>query len=80
MYHVPAHKTASAGSVDTMPLPVGRYVLCHGRWVPLGKQPTGYYVMGRYTSVAWFVNRADAERVAASLNARGGRSHVEPSY
>lgn len=32
----------------------------------------GFYVMGRYTSVAWFAKREAAEALAVRLNARGG--------
>jgi hypothetical protein len=32
----------------------------------------GFYVMGRYTSVAWFALRTDAEAWCKQLNYRGG--------
>lgn len=36
------------------------------------REPKGYYVMGRYTSVAWFKSRQEAENLARVLNYRGG--------
>ena len=33
---------------------------------------SGFYVMGRYTSVAWFRTREEADRECARLNYRGG--------
>lgn len=39
----------------------------------------GYYVMGKHTSVAWFLKREDAERLAKQLNYRGGTHYtVQP--
>jgi len=32
----------------------------------------GYFVMGKHTSVAWYLTRDEAERVATQLNYRGG--------
>lgn len=41
--------------------------------------PGGFYVMGRYTSVAWFATRADADALALRLNYSGGATYrVEP--
>lgn len=40
----------------------------------------GYYVMGRFTSVAWFLRREDAESLARRLNYRGGTDYkVQPA-
>lgn len=36
----------------------------------------GYYVVGRYTSVAWCLRREDAERVARHLNQYGGTHYT----
>lgn len=38
-------------------------------WKPA---PQGYFVMGRYTSCAWFLLEPDAEALAKYLNYRGG--------
>lgn len=35
----------------------------------------GYYVMGRYNSVAWFANHEQAERCCQQLNYRGGTNY-----
>lgn len=32
----------------------------------------GYYVMGGYTSVAWFPTEAEAQKLCRQLNYRGG--------
>lgn len=32
----------------------------------------GWYVMGQYQSVAWFLRKSDAERECQRLNYRGG--------
>ena len=43
----------------------------------------GYYIMGRYTSVAWYpaTAKTEAERMATVLNYRGGQTYrVEPDY
>lgn len=47
---------------------------------PTVKAPVlGYYVMGRYTSVAWFLTRPEAEAYCKHLNYRGGTVYrVEP--
>jgi hypothetical protein len=36
----------------------------------------GYYVWGKYTSVAWFLNRNDAEECAKKMNYRGGINYI----
>ena len=43
----------------------------------------GYYVMGRYTSVAWYPphQRKQAEKIAKFLSQYGGAEYrVEPDY
>lgn len=37
--------------------------------------PAGYYVMSRYTSVAWCQNKEDAEKLARYLNYSGGTNY-----
>ena len=32
----------------------------------------GFYIMGRYTSCAWFLRRADADAECKRMNYRGG--------
>ena len=38
--------------------------------------PLGWYVWGRYTSVAWFLNEADAIACATQMNYRGGTHYT----
>ena len=40
----------------------------------------GFYIIGRYTSCAWFLHRDEAEKECARMNLAGGTNyHVEPS-
>jgi hypothetical protein len=49
--------------------------------IKLQRQVNGYYIMGRYTSCAWFKSREDAEKECKRMNYRGGYVYrVEPSY
>ncbi len=40
------------------------------------RNPEGFYVMGKHTSVAWCATRAEADEVAKRLNYRGGATYT----
>jgi len=37
---------------------------------------SGWFIMGKYTSVAWFLNRKAAENEAERMNYRGGQHYI----
>lgn len=39
-------------------------------------KPMGYYVMGQYTSVAWFLLKFEAIEYCKKLNYRGGTHYT----